>query len=155
MSDFYISLSDSEIAKQIAMLLNANNNLYVKHDAFSIKSGKTNYFVEVDLVAKGKSQVVACVGLLKEFEHLSKIYHVCTHPNYRRLGLAKKLVNLAVQNCETSHVYMTIREDNVPSINMALSLNFNILDKKWSKDHMILIAGRRVMLCPSKQKATV
>ena len=146
MAEFYVSLSNNEIASQIATLLNLNNKLQIRHNAFSIKRGTANYFVEIARTTQGLSQVVGCVGLLKEFPALSKIYHVCTHHDYRKMGIAKKLINLAIQNCESSHVYMTIREDNLPSIKMATSLNFNIVDKKWSRDHVVLTAGRRAIL---------
>ncbi len=149
MADFYISLSNSEIASQIAVLLNTYNQLYVKHDMTTIKGSTSNYFIEVGRTAQELSQVVGCVGLKKEFPTLSKIHHISVHPDFRRLGVAKKLINIAVQNCETSHVYMTIRGDNSPSLRMASSLGFNLIDRKWSRDynHIVIIAGRKTILC--------
>jgi len=151
MAEFYISLSNSEIAAQIATLLNAYNQLYARHNAYTIKSSASNYFIEVGRIGQGANQVIGCIGLLKEFSSLSKIHHIAVHPNFRRLGIARRLINIAIQNCETSHVYMTIREDNLPSLRMASSLGFNFIDKKWSRnhDHMVITAGRRTILCHS------
>jgi len=139
MADFYISLSDNEIASQIAALLNANNQLLIKHNAASIKGGSAVYFIEIG----GAAQVIGCAGLAIEQPILSKIFHVCTHPDYRRRGIAKKLVGLALSNCRTDNVYMTIREDNLPSLTMASSLGFQILQRIWSIDHWVIVVGRR------------
>ena len=148
MADFYVSLSNNEIASQIAALLNTHNQLLVSHNAVSIGSGASNYFVEISRTAQGISQVVGCAGLLKEFPTLSKIYHVSVRPDYRNMGIAKKLIGLAIQNCETERVYMTVREGNVPSLKMASSLNFKFVDKMWSRshDHMVILVGRRTRL---------
>ena len=88
------------------------------------------------------------MGLIKEYPTLSKIYHICTHPEHRRLGLARKLVNLALDNCETEYAYMTIREDNIPSLNMASSMGFKFVNKAWSKshDHIVIAVGRRTKI---------
>ena len=141
MADFYISLSDEEIASQIAALVNANNQLLKTHNAASIRSSPAAYFIEV----RGTAQVVGCAGLTKEYPGVSKIFHVCTHPAYRRQGIARKLVSLAMNNCKTENVYMTIREDNGPSLTMAASLGFQLIQRLWSADHGVMVVGRRLL----------
>jgi ribosomal protein S18 acetylase RimI-like enzyme len=148
MAKFYSSLSDDEIATQIAILLNTYNQLTIQHSMLSIKNSAANYFVEISRTANGFSRVVGCVGLLKEGYNLSRIYHVCVHPEYRQLGIAKKLINIAMQRCETSNVYMTIRDNNIPSLRMAGSLGFRYIGRKPSRNnnHMIAIVGRETKL---------
>ena len=137
MAEFYVSLSHSEMSQQIADLINTHNQLYKQHSAYSILNGMANYFVEVV-----NDKVVGCTALLKEEEKLSRNFHTCVHPKYRRKGIAKKLKLLAIQNCETSYIFSTVREDNIPSINMNLSLGYVFVNKIWSKDHYVLTLGR-------------
>ena len=141
MSEFYVSLSEEEMAFQIANMLNAYNKLYVKHTTASIRNGVSKYFVEIT----SPSQVIGCAGLTKEYPVLSRIHHICIHPNHRKKGIAKKLINIAMSNCDTEYVYMTIREDNKPSIAMAFSMGFIYVNKAWSRnhDHFVITVGRR------------
>lgn len=138
MADFYISLSSSEIATQIAGLLNHYNKLTVKHSCGSIQGSLANYFVEVD-----KDKVVGCVATVKTSENLSLIKHICVHPNYRRLGIAKKLTSLAIEKSPTTYINMTIRSDNVPSQIMAKSLGFVLVERRKAGDHDVIMVGRR------------
>ena len=101
-------------------------------------SGKTDYFVEFE-----GGKVVGCAGVLKRFPNMSEIRHVCVDTPYRSKGIASKLVNLAIANCGTELVYMTIRDDNVPSLKMASSLGFVFVKKHWSIDHFVITVGRR------------
>lgn len=139
MGEFYTSLSVDEMAYQISLLINKYNRWYIKHTPFAIKLSAVNYFVELE-----GSKVVGCAGLLKEFETLSKIMHVCVIPERRGCGIAKRLVKLAVNMCETQHVYMTVRDDNVPSLRMATSLGFHTMGSKWSRDHYTITMGREL-----------
>ncbi|RLF88110.1 hypothetical protein DRN34_00035 [Thermococci archaeon] len=139
MGEFYTALSVDEMSRQVSSLINQYNRWYVKHTPLAIKHSLTDYFVEIE-----GSRVVGCAGLLKEFETLSKIMHVCVIPERRCCGIAKQLVNLAVSMCETQHVYMTVRDDNTPSLRMAMSLGFQTLGRKWSRDHYIITMGREL-----------
>lgn len=138
MADFYISLRQEEIASQIADLINRYNQWYRKHTSQSILCAQANYFIEVL-----GPRVIGCAGSIREYPTLSKIIHVCTVPEYRGRGIAKKLVELAVQSCDTEYVYMTIREDNFLSRTMAKSLKFRYVKRTWFRDHYTLVFGRR------------
>jgi N-acetylglutamate synthase-like GNAT family acetyltransferase len=41
--------------------------------------------------------VASCVGLLDEFNKISEVEKVCTHQNYRRLGLSETVINHCIQ----------------------------------------------------------
>lgn len=138
MARFYVSVSKEEMAMQIAALINSHNKLYRKHSTWSVLHDNANYFVEVI-----NSKVVGCAGTVKRYPTLSEVKHVCVAPEYRRKGIAKRLVELAIVNCETEYVYMTIRDDNIPSLKMAELLGFVPVRQHWNVDHYVITVGRK------------
>lgn len=138
MAEFYVSLSVNEMTRQIAAMINSYNRWYASFSAASIELSMARYFVEVE-----GDRVVGCASHTKEDDKLTKIQHVCVLPTHRNKGIARKLVTLAIDNCSTEYVFMTIREDNLPSIRMAESLEFRYVNKHWFRDHMTLTFGRR------------
>jgi len=138
MAEFYVTLSQMEIAAQIAQLLNAQNRLYTFHTQRSIMDSMASYFVEV---SNGK--IVGCTALLREFSTLSKSFHTSVSPTYQRRGLAVKLLSTAIANCKTPYIYGTVREDNIPSLNLIKKLGWKFIRKDWNRDHYIItMAGR-------------
>lgn len=138
MANFFVSLTNEEIAGQIAFLINKYNNLYIVHNWFTVNSSTIDYFVEII-----GNRVIGCAGILKETGNWSLIKHVCVAPEFRNKGIAIKLINTAIQNCKTEYVYMTIRENNLASLNMAKTLGFNTIKREWSKNHYIVAVGRK------------
>lgn len=139
MAEFFVTLGNQEIAKQVADMLNTQNQLYKRHSAYTIMNGATNYFVELE-----GSRVVGCTGLLKEFPTLSKSFHTSVLPSHRGMGLATKLLTVAFANCDTEYVYGTIREDNVASLRLVDKFGWKPVKKTWSRDHFVItMAGRR------------
>ena len=139
MANFFVSLTNEEIAKQIANLINKYSCLYVKHNGFTIAGRTTNYFVEIF-----GNEVVGCASITKENDNWSIIKYICVKPEFRRKGIANKLVSLSIQNCKTKYVYMTIREDNAASLHMASKLGFATIKQEWSRNHYLIIVGRKV-----------
>lgn len=137
MAEFYVSISRDEMAQQIATLVNNYNKLYKRHTAFSVLRDKVSYFVETI-----GNKVIGCVGLSKRYPNLSEIKHVCVSPVHRKRGIAKKLINLAIANCDTEYVYMTINEHNLPSLMMAKSLGFVLIKRDWYSNHYVITVGR-------------
>ena len=138
MAGFYVALSDRDMAEQVANMLNMYNKWATRFSAMSLLLTPANYFVEVD-----KSKVIGCASHIKDEPNLTKIQHICVLPEYRKKGIARKLANLAIDNCNTEYVYMTIREDNSPSLNLASSLGFVYVQKHRFRDHWTLTFGRR------------
>jgi ribosomal protein S18 acetylase RimI-like enzyme len=138
MAEFYISLSKQEISAQIADMINRYNRWNKVFSADYILNTGSKYFIELDI-----NKVVGCAAYIEEYPTLSKIHHVCILPQYRQMGIGKKLVALTIEKCNTEYVYMTVREDNIPSINLAISLNFRYVKKDWFIDHWTIIFGRR------------
>lgn len=138
MAEFYVTLTDDEMACQIANMINKYNKWSTVFSALSIKMTDARYFVE--LVG---DRVVGCTSTVHDYPTLTKIQHICVLPEYRNKGIAKKLTELAISVVKTPYVYMTIREDNVASLKLANSLRFRYVQKHRFQDHWTLTFGRR------------
>lgn len=137
MANFYITLPAQEIAQQVATLLNGHNQLKKNHTAHTIMASKADYFV--DIVG---GAVVGCQATLKEADEVTKLFHLCVHPNLRRQGIARKLKEAALQYVTTPYSYVTVREDNIASINLNMSLGFIFIKRNWVGGYNILTLGR-------------
>lgn len=138
MAQFCLSVSRENIAGQVADLVNRYNRLYVTHTPYSIMKSKPKYFVHLE-----GDRVIGCAACLAEYPTLSKIMHVCVHPDRRRSGIAQKLVTQAISACTTENVYATIRENNVASRRLMTKIGFVQVKITPSKDHYIVVYGRR------------
>ena len=118
---FNVVLSSYEIAHQIALLLNKNNKLGKVHTVNSITRNYVKYFIEIQ-----NSSVVGCVGLLEEVK-LDKILHISIDERERGKGIGYKLLVNALSNSNKNEIYMHVREDNIPSLNLAKKLGFEII----------------------------
>lgn len=140
MANFYMTLSAGEISRQIAKLLNDHNLLRKHHNVNTVMKGKAAYFV--DIVG---GQVIGCSAIYRETNEVTRQFHLCVHPNFRRRGLARKLKLASLAHVSTPYVYVTIREDNIPSINLNTSLGFVLIKKDWVGDHNVLTLGRMMV----------
>jgi len=140
MAEFYVTLSQLDIAKQIADLLNKYNRLYTFHTEHSIINSAADYFVEIV-----EDKVVGCTALLKEFPMLSKSFHTSVLPEYRRKGLGVKLLMTAINNCSTPYVYGTIREDNNASLRLVNKLGWRFVRKDWKRDHHVITVAHKIL----------
>lgn len=138
MAEFYVSLSDHEMASQIADMLNRYNRWATRFTAMSLMVTAARYFVELE-----GSRVVGCASHLHDYPLMSKIQHICVLPQYRGRGIATRLTKMAIVHCDTELVYMTIREDNAASLALARTLGFIFVTKHWFRDHWTLTFGRR------------
>ena len=138
MAEFYVSLSSLEMAGQIAAMINQYNRWATHFSAHSIYHSMARYYVEIE-----GDKVVGCAGSVQDYPTLTKVQHICVLPSHRRRGIAVKLAELAIVNSDTEYVYMTIREDNIPSLKMAEALDFRYVTKHWFRDHWTLTFGRR------------
>jgi len=138
MAEFYVSLSNYDMAMQIADLINKYNKWYTMFSAQALLLSPARYFVEIE-----GDRVVGCASHIQEFDTLTKVQHICVLPSHRQRGIAQKLSNLAIANADTEYVYMTIRKDNAPSISLAESLDFRYVREHWFRDHWTLTFGRR------------
>jgi len=146
MANFFTTLPAEEIARQVAELLNAHNQLRKRHTGFSLQALRGAYFVDVV-----GGQVIGCQAILRENNQLTRLFHLCVHPDWRRRGLARKLKLAALANVGTPYAYVTIREDNAASINLNQSLGFVLVKRESVGDHNVLTLGR--MMTNDRQEA--
>jgi len=137
MANFYMTLPAEEISRQVAILLNNNNQLRKHHSRYTIMAERGMYFV--DIVA---GQVIGCQGILQENAQITKLFHLCVHPDWRRRGIARRLKIAALNHITTPYAYVTIREDNIASIRLNMSLGFTLVKKDWVGNHNLLTFGR-------------
>jgi len=132
-----MTLSAEEIAQQVATLLNTHNQLKSQYNAHTVMAIRGAYFV--DIIG---GQVVGCSAILRENAEVTRQFHLCVHPDFRRRGIARKLKLAGLRNVSTPYVYVTIREDNVASINLNTSTGFTLVKKDWAHNHYVLTLGR-------------
>lgn len=137
MANFYVSLPAEEIARQVADLLNKHNKLRMRHSVWSLMNSAAAYFTEIY-----GDRVVGCSAILRETEDVTRQFHLCVHPDFRRMGIARKLKRTSLSHVETPFVYVTIREDNIASITLNVSEGFKIIKKDWSQDHYVLLLAK-------------
>lgn len=144
--NFYVTLTKEEMAAQVAALLNSYNRLTTKHTMHTIMYAPQDYFIEVY-----GNIVAGCAAILYENNAWSKIKHVSTRMEFRRRGIARKLIQTAMKCCHSENVYMTIRADNNPSLSMAQSLGFVEVKREWIIDHYLIAMGRKINDARSSQ----
>lgn len=137
MANFYMTLPAEEISRQVAVLLNNHNQLRTQYSRHSVMKIKGAYFVDVV-----GGQVIGCSAILRENAQVTRQFHLCVHPDFRRQGIARKLKLASLKNVTTPYVYVTVREDNVASINLNTSIGFGFVKKDWVNDHYVLTLGR-------------
>lgn len=135
------TLSPGETARQIANMLNTHNKLRVVHDARSILRDPATYFVRIV-----RGDVVGCLAIKKVSPEFTKSFHLCVLPEFRKGGIARELKLASMKHVTTPFIFVTIREDNVPSLRLNMSIGFTPVKKTWSKDHFVLTLTRRSQL---------
>lgn len=110
---FVLSISNKEIAKQIAILLNKYNKLTIKYNTEEILLSPDTYVIETEA-----GTVTGVAAINKKAYAVSELHHVVVHPAFRKRGIAKHLVITALNKSSTPIVYATIRSENKASINV-------------------------------------
>jgi len=144
---FLHSISDLEIARQIAQLINTHNGLTQKRRAADILESKIPYVVETH-----GQYVVGAVAISKVTHVLTEIKHLVVRPAWQGQGVGKFLVKRAIPLCKTEVLYAQIREGNVPSEKLFESLGFRKVEEYTSGDHLVGIFLRKVKECLPKSK---
>jgi ribosomal protein S18 acetylase RimI-like enzyme len=110
-------------ARDIAGLLNQGKNLahHIGYEKIlsDINEGQVKY-----LYKSVRDHIIAVVGIKNLEFSIAEIKHIAVSNNYRRRGLAKELVKLALDKINKPVILCTIRESNTPSINLMTSFGF-------------------------------
>lgn len=131
---FYNPLTDLEIARQVANLINQNNRLAGKRRDIDILGSKVKYMVETH----GKF-VIGAVGVDRVSYSFTEMKHLVVSPAWRRKGVGKHLIRHALRLVDTPMVYCTIREGNDASIRLFESLGFTKANTYVGQNHNVVV----------------
>lgn len=120
------------MAIQVSNLLNLNNKLGTTHTKHTIMSNNIDYFIEL----YGQT-VVGCIGLQKQI-NIDKIMHLSVLSTMRRKGIGKRLIEKVLNESNQSVIYMSVRDDNIGSINLSLFFGFKIMGYIPKQNYNIL-----------------
>jgi ribosomal protein S18 acetylase RimI-like enzyme len=112
------------IAKQIAELLNSENQLVIPYTEEKILSAADNYLFEMD----DENKVLCCIECKKVQWYQFEVCHLTVSPSYREGGYGQKILDKAINHSRENRgrvVQCTIREDNVASIGLFSKNGFN------------------------------
>ncbi len=102
------------IARQIAELLNSENQLVVVYTEKKITDNKNNFIFE----ANDNDEVLSCVECKKVQWYQFEICHLTVNPKYRRNGHARSILSKAIKYAKANSgriIQCTIRKDNIAS----------------------------------------
>lgn len=134
---FLSSLSSYEIGRQIAGLLNDFNHLGSKRSAHDVCRSRTDYIVETNGL-----YVAGAIGVDRQSYTFTELKHLVVHPRYRKQGIAKYLIEQAVNTVDTKMLFVTVREDNHPSLNLFTSLGFVRGGGYEAEEHKVILLVR-------------
>jgi len=121
------------IAKQIADLLNSENQLVIPYTEQKVMSNKDNYLFEIN----GSDEVLSCIECKKVQWYQYEVCHLTVNPNYRGNGQGQKILNKAIDYAKTNRgriVQCTIRENNLASAGLFQKCGFNKISAFYYPD---------------------
>jgi ribosomal protein S18 acetylase RimI-like enzyme len=147
---FILTATADSMAQQIADLLNKGGQLAAYQSAKSVLFNKIEYLIELD----GQT-VVGVMGLEQQGPQITEMKHLCVHPDYRRHGIGKRLLELGIKAAKTEYVYGAVREDNASNIRNNLRVGMKAIAKKHGRGCYVIIFARRKHVAargPEKRK---
>ncbi len=138
MSKFRLTVGATNLAAQIANLLNAGQQLGLNMTDRSIILSPTEYIVEMD-----REKVIGVIGLDVYLNRVTELKHLCVHPDYRRQGLGIKLLEKGVEAATTEFVYGAVGSDNHTNIRNNIRIGMKPVGKRWGRGRYIIIFARR------------
>lgn len=137
MSKFVLTVDARNIATQIADMINAGNQLWARLNESSILLSPIKYLIELD------GEIITGVIGLEQYGRVTELKHLCVHPNYRRRGLGRKLLEKGVQAATTEFVFGAVGSDNHTNIRNNLRIGMRPIGKRWGRGRHIIIFARR------------
>lgn len=138
MSKFVLTIDTTSLAGQIANLINAGGQLRFLMSREHILSNTTRYLVELH-----KNKVIGVIGLEKCNQFVTEMKHLCVHPEYRRQGIGKKLLEKGAQASLTEFVFGAVRSDNTTNIRNNLRIGMVPIGKRSKRTYSIIVFVRR------------
>jgi len=139
MSKFHLTIDSSELAVQIANLINSGGQLRIKLTPYGILRSGIEYVIETY-----GEKVAGVIGLEKQHPKVTELKHLCVAPDFRRKGIGRKLLEKGILASKTTFVYGTVRSDNLVNIRNNLRIGMRPIGYKMGHGcHIIIFARRR------------
>ena len=119
---------DNAIAKQIASLLNSENQLVMEYTEDKVLDASDNFIYE----ANDSNVIVSCIECKKVQWYQFEVCHLTVNPDYRGKGEGKKVLQKALEFAKNNRgriVQCTIREGNEASAALFKSCGFSEVSK--------------------------
>jgi len=138
MNKFNLTVDTNNLADQIAALINSGQQLRYYLTRQSILNGRIQYIIEMD-----REKVIGAMALEQQNAKVTEMKFLCVHPNYRRQGLGRKLLETGVKNATTEFVYGAVRSDNEVNIRNNLRIGMRPVGKYRGRGCYIIVFARR------------
>ncbi|XDD47122.1 GNAT family N-acetyltransferase [Leptospira sp. WS39.C2] len=91
------------------------------------------------------NQDIQCYALVCETPWEIEIFRIATLPNFRKLGLAKQLLENLFVKFPNKEFFLEVKESNEPALKLYLSVGFNELErrKKYYPDGSTAVLMKR------------
>jgi len=138
MTKFLLTIDAQNIAGQIAKLLNSGGQLWAYMHPMGILTNSVQYIIELD-----GGVIAGVVGLEQQRPNVTEMKHLCVHPDHRRRGLGRKLLEMGLRAAKTEFVYGAVRNDNHTNIRNNLRIGMVPIGKKRGRGCHVIIFARR------------
>lgn len=139
MSKFRLTVDNESIASQTADLINSGKQIWYYLTSYSILNSPTEFLIELD-----KDKVISVIGLEQKTDKVTELKYLCVHPNYRRQGMGKKMLELGIKAAKTEYIYGAVRSDNHVNIRNNFRVGMRPIGKhRGRRCHIIIFARRR------------
>jgi len=138
MSKFLLTVDAKSLVAQVTSLINSGHQLKFYLTQESIRYSPIRYLIELH-----KDRVIGTIGIEQCNPKVTELKHLCVHPDYRRQGLGRKLLEKGVQAAPTEFVFGTVRSDNPVNIRNNLRIGMIPIGKKSKRSYSIIIFARR------------
>ena len=122
------------IERQIAELLNKNNELDKEYTEKHIRYGKTKYlFIHKD------GQLWGAVGVQRIRYLYTIVKHLVVAPDHRGKGMATALMEMALNETNTPFALSTVRKDNETSLHLLGNFEFEKAGAYFKDKHLVIL----------------
>lgn len=138
MNKFNLTVDADSLATQIAELINLGGQIWYHLTRQSILGGDVKYIIEMD-----KEKVIGVIGLEQKSNKVTEMKFLCVHPDYKRRGLGKKLLEVGIRNTSTDYLYGAVRSDNAVNVRNNFRIGMKAIGKYPGRGCDIIIFARR------------
>jgi ribosomal protein S18 acetylase RimI-like enzyme len=138
MGKFILTVDSNSLVAQVTGLVNAGGQLKFYLTQEATRRSPVRYLIELH-----KDKVIGTIGLHQHGLRVTELKHLCVHPDYRRQGIGKKLLEKGIKAAQTEFVYGTVRSDNLVNIRNNFRVGMVPIGRKRKMQYSIIVFARR------------